>query len=306
MTATSSGPASVPPVRWTPRVSGRRFSAILSINLAGTCRQGLNGIPPNRVATNPRACYRSDAPAADAAEMPESRTFRRLADVAVREGGCGSHDVGPSNVFFDDGTQATGSLTFDSVGSFVFDLSTWDVTVAQGVGGDIVFPLFTFNPADSDFTFTNAANLMDPEVLLFNQIFDHEFRIVLAGFTLPASGTLDLATKASPFVDGSGFHYSSSESIAPTVLFTYERSVVSGSLVLESTTGVPEPSTWILAGGVLRVALAAHGNASSLRKCSRVPQRLIGNVENGNSGVSLNVLGPLTTNCVPFEEVQAA
>jgi hypothetical protein len=166
-----------------------------------------------------------------------------------------------SNVFFDDGTQATGSLTFDSFGSNVFNLSSWDVSVAH----DGSFFQFTFNPADSNFTFTTAANLMDPEVDLFTGVFDDTFAIVLAGFTLPATGTLDLATKASPFVDGHGFHYSSLEGVNPSVHVFIQRFVVSGSLVEESTSA-PEPSTWILAGGVL-LSLAARKRKSSGKLC---------------------------------------
>jgi hypothetical protein len=160
-----------------------------------------------------------------------------------------------SNVFFNDTSQATGSLTFDSFGSQVFNLQTWDVTVNHGLGEGAFFPQLTFNPADSFFTYMGVTNLMDPEINLVGQIFDNTFNIVLAGFTLPASGTLDLATRASPFVDGRGFTYSSSETIAPTVLFTHQRFVVSGSLVLEST-ATPEPSTWILFGSVLLILAA--------------------------------------------------
>ena len=153
-----------------------------------------------------------------------------------------------SNVFFDDGTQATGSITFFSLTSL--EPVAWDVTVAHF--GE--FFQFTFNPADSDFTFTSAANLMDPEIDLIWNVFNNTFHIVLDEFTLPATGTVDLATRSSPFVDARGFQYTSYEQVEPIVNFSPQRLVVSGSLVAES--GAPEPSTWILAGGVL-LTLAA-------------------------------------------------
>ncbi len=149
-----------------------------------------------------------------------------------------------SNVFFDDGTQATGSITFFSLDSL--EPAAWDVTVAPF--GEF-FP-FTFTPADSDFTFTSAANLEDPQIDLIWNVFNNTFEIVLAEFTLPATGTVDLATRSSPFIDATGFHYTSLEQVDPNVNFSFQRLVVSGSLVAEST-GAPEPSTWILAGGVL-------------------------------------------------------
>jgi hypothetical protein len=166
-----------------------------------------------------------------------------------------------SNVFFDDSTQATGSLTFQSFGKQVFDLLTWDVTTVH-IGE---FLPIEFTPANSFFTFTDIDNLVDPEVELAWGGGETTFTMVMAGFDLPASGTLDLATRTSPFVDGRGFSYTSFEAAFPTVFFEADRQVVSGSLVLESAS-VPEPSTWIIFGSVLLI-LAARNRRGPPKLC---------------------------------------